>query len=330
VRSTVLTRSTTILLIKPVTVYVAPQGFERELIDDVETLAGGASEVRGRLVFSKAPAVSLPWAQCTWRDGQVFEIESISDAARKLRALKPFWHLHSSGHHRRATLIQEQLPKLPKALQSPLAFLGPATDVQPGAWTLLEPNRLLASADLSSPFADGEVTFHEDKKAPSRAYLKLWELFTIDRVRPEAGVRCLDLGASPGGWTYVLASIGCEVLAVDRAELAPEVARMPGVTSLVGNAFTLKPADVGPVDWLFSDLICYPEQLFKLVQTWLESGMCKNFVCTIKFKGPTDHLTTRKFAAIPGSRLRHLSQNKHELTWWLTRDSQSSSFDQRA
>jgi 23S rRNA (cytidine2498-2'-O)-methyltransferase len=324
-----LTRTPAFLLISFVTVYVAPQGFENELLANVETLAGGASDVRGRLVFSNAPAVPLPWAQSAWRDAKILEIESISDAARKLRALKPFWHLHSSGHHRRATLIQEQLPKLPKSLQGPLDFLGPIPDIRPGAFTLLEPNRLLASCDLSSPFPDGEVTFHEDKTAPSRAYLKLWELFTIDRVRPQAGSRCIDLGASPGGWTYVLASIGCEVLAVDRAELAPEVARMPGVTSLVRNAFTLKPADVGPVDWLFSDLICYPEQLLGLVQTWLESGMCKNFVCTIKFKGPTDHLTTGKFAAIAGSHLRHLSQNKHELTWWLTTDPQPSNSDQR-
>jgi 23S rRNA (cytidine2498-2'-O)-methyltransferase len=38
-------------------------------------------------------------------------------------------------------------------------------------------------------------------------------------------------------------------------------------------------------------------------------------VCTLKFQGPTDHETARRFAAIPGSRLMHLHHNKHELTW---------------
>ena len=29
----------------------------------------------------------------------------------------------------------------------------------------------------------------------------------------------------------------------------------------------------------------------------------------------TDHESARRFAAIPGSQLRHLFHNKHELTW---------------
>nr|MDP9196734.1 hypothetical protein [Pseudomonadota bacterium] len=75
------------------------------------------------------------------------------------------------------------------------------------------------------------------------------------------------------------------------------------------------PEDVGPVDWFCSDVICYPERLLRLVQTWRDSGLVRNFVCTIKFQGPTDHATARAFAAIPGSRLMHLHHNKHELTW---------------
>jgi 23S rRNA (cytidine2498-2'-O)-methyltransferase len=69
------------------------------------------------------------------------------------------------------------------------------------------------------------------------------------------------------------------------------------------------------VDWLFSDVVCYPARLLALVERWLANGTCRNFVCTIKFQGPTDHETARRFAAIPGSQLRHLFHNKHELTW---------------
>jgi 23S rRNA (cytidine2498-2'-O)-methyltransferase len=52
-----------------------------------------------------------------------------------------------------------------------------------------------------------------------------------------------------------------------------------------------------------------------MVARWLELGSVRNFVCTLKFQGETDHETARQFAAIPGSRLVHLSCNKHELTW---------------
>jgi 23S rRNA (cytidine2498-2'-O)-methyltransferase len=81
------------------------------------------------------------------------------------------------------------------------------------------------------------------------------------------------------------------------------------------DAFTLKPEDIGPVSWLFCDVICYPPRLFTWIEKWLASGLCNNFVCTIKMQGSADFDTPRRFAAIPGSRVVHLYHNKHELTW---------------
>jgi 23S rRNA (cytidine2498-2'-O)-methyltransferase len=72
---------------------------------------------------------------------------------------------------------------------------------------------------------------------------------------------------------------------------------------------------VGPVDWLFSDVVCYPKRLLALAKNWLTSGLARRFVCTIKFQGATDFEVMREFAAIPGSKLLHLHHNKHELTW---------------
>jgi 23S rRNA (cytidine2498-2'-O)-methyltransferase len=39
------------------------------------------------------------------------------------------------------------------------------------------------------------------------------------------------------------------------------------------------------------------------------------YPCTVKFQGATDFDAMQAFAAIPGSRLLHLHNNKHELTW---------------
>ena len=64
---------------------------------------------------------------------------------------------------------------------------------------------------------------------------------------------------------------------------------MPGVEWRGESAFALEPASVGPVDWLFSDIVCYPDRLLRLVEHWRASGLVKNFVCTIKFQGETDH-----------------------------------------
>jgi 23S rRNA (cytidine2498-2'-O)-methyltransferase len=185
-----------------------------------------------------------------------------------------------------------------------------------GSWTLLSPDRLLAAPRCSSPFANGEVVFVEDKIGPpNRAYLKLWEALVRLGRWPGPGERCLDLGASPGGWTWVLARLGAAVVAVDKAPLDPKVAAMSGVSWRGESAFALAPESVGAVDWLFSDIVCYPKRLLTLVEKWLAAGTVRRFVCTVKFQGATDFAAMARFAAIPGSRLLHLHHNKHELTW---------------
>ena len=95
----------------------------------------------------------------------------------------------------------------------------------------------------SEPGCLGEYEFEEDKRSPpSRAYLKLWELFTRLGYWPQAGDRVLDLGCSPGGWTWVLATqLGAMVVAVDRSPLARNLMEHRNVEFLKGDAFTLTP-----------------------------------------------------------------------------------------
>ena len=87
------------------------------------------------------------------------------------------------------------------------------------------------------------------------------------------------------------------------------------------DAFTLRPSELGPVDWLCSDVICYPEALLDWVSAWREAGLARNFICTIKMQGSSfDRTVTDKFAALPGSRVMHLWHNRHELTWICVED----------
>jgi 23S rRNA (cytidine2498-2'-O)-methyltransferase len=293
-----------------VTAYLAPEGFLDELLHE---LGAAAIATHGRLVLARGAPFNPSWVANVWHDPVRLPIASIGDAARQLRAIQRNWALYSRAHHRRAALIEE---KLPKVAAKPLAFGAPAPAAPLGSWTLLDENTVLAAARSSSPFPNGEARFVEDHEAPpSRAYLKLWELFALLGEGPRLGEVCLDLGASPGGWTWVLHELGARVIAVDKAPLEPRIAALPRVEILRQSAYALDPMEVGRIDWFFSDVVSYPQRLLQLVERWMAAGTCRRFVCTVKFQGATDHATTRRFAAIPGSRLMHLHHNKHELTW---------------
>lgn len=289
----------------PLQGFLAPEGYEEELAHE---LRGRVTARHGRLLLADPPPRPPAWAQNVWLDPREVEISSIADAARKLRALQRNWALYSVGHHRRGRLIEEALPKVSFR---PLRFPEPPPAAPLGSFALLDPGRLLASPACSSPFRHGEAQFVEDREGPpNRAYLKLEEALTLLGARPGPGDRCIDLGASPGGWTYLLARLGASVRSVDKAPLDPKVAAMPGVAFEAASAFSIAPE---PVDWLFCDVACYPRRLLRLVEAWLPSA--RNLVCTVKFQGATDHAAAEAFARIEHARLFHLHHNKHELTF---------------
>ena len=288
--------------------YLAADGFEASLAEELNRRGVTVSDWHGRLALSPDPPVQTAWALDTWTDPREIEVPTVKAAADALRAMQRNWGAYGASHHRRMALIGERLPPV-KARALTFPESAPVSHL--GGWTLLAPDRMLASPTKSSPFVNGECHFIEDHIGPpSRAYLKLWEALVRFGRWPGAGEQCLDLGASPGGWTWVLAKLGADVTAVDKAPLAATVAAMPGVTERLDSAFGLEPE---PVDWLFSDIIAYPDRLLALVRRWIEAGAVRYIVCTIKFQGPTDHDAAEAFAAIPGGHVIHLFHNKHEL-----------------
>lgn len=293
--------------------FVADPDFRPQLRDELGPAAG--RWLSDDLLLAPRPPRDPAWARNIWRAPRTIEIASIGAAVKALKAIQRNWCLHppGSGLNRRARLIADQLPPVKAA---PLALGAPAPHAPLGSWTLLDPHLLLAAGDCASPFPNGIAHFIEDRAGPpNRAYLKLWEALARMRRAPGPGDRCLDLGASPGGWSWSLAMLGAEVIAVDKAPLDPAVTALPTVTVRQDSAFALDPAALGPIDWLVCDVICYPARTLKLVEQWLAAGTVRHMVVTLKFQGATDHATARAFQAIPGGRLVHLSQNKHELTW---------------
>ncbi len=268
---------------------------------------------------------NLPyWSRCAMLSPLEIEFESIGSASAALKSIQRNWAPYQYQFFRRAELIQQKLPYINlKTREFPAKI--PSSPI--GLYTLTGENRMIASANTSSFLPAGKIDFKEDhENPPSRAYLKIQESLTMANLLngtpfPKANERCFEAGACPGGWTWVLVNLGANVLAVDRTELAPSLMKNPLVRFEKHDAFTLKPEEIGFCDWVFSDVICYPERLLKWVNGWLKSGLARNIICTIKMQGEPDWNTIGKFAEIPGSRILHLNYNKHELTWIHTEKS---------
>ncbi|MES1157823.1 MAG: SAM-dependent methyltransferase [Haliangium ochraceum] len=207
-----------------------------------------------------------------------------------------------------------------------------------GRWMLvqllaLSRDRLLVSAaaprplpcggfDLA-PWPGGNAPVSIDRAPPSRAYQKLEEAFLWIGAEPRTGDSCVDLGAAPGGWTATLRKRRAEVVAVDRAPLAPPLARNPGVATVIGNAFTFTPPR--PVDWMVSDVVCEPPRSLALAERWVASGLCRNLIVTVKFKGKAGYgvlggVGQRLFdAGARFARVKQLAHNKNEVTVFARR-----------
>jgi 23S rRNA (cytidine2498-2'-O)-methyltransferase len=285
--------------------YFAFEGFEKDLEEEL-----GSNITRyERLMLSDQAPTNLYWAQNIWHEPQVIRFQSISGAARALQSMQKLWAFYPYRHIRRGQLIQSHLAYFsPK----PLVFGAPLPQAPLGSWTLIDENTLMASPNCSSPFANGEIVFQETQEPPSRAYLKLWEFFTRTGHQPQTHETCLELGASPGSWTWVLQKLSKKVISIDRSPLDPAISRLANVEFRQQNAFSIQGDDLVGVDWVFCDVVCYPEKLLEWIKTISRPKL--RIVATIKFQNGVNKEILRDFAAI--GNLVHLCHNKHEMTWY--------------
>lgn len=293
------------------TVYVAKPDYLNELCSELAEV----TKVVGNLVFSPQHQTNVCFALDIWSDVQCVTFESISQAVKQLRMTGKFWYLNPIANIRRSHLILDELRRLPD-----LNRHFPVTDPIPpiGCFSLLDKNTLVFSTTRWKQWPMGQTFFIEDKKhPPNRAYLKLWEALTVIDRLPKPGDKALDLGASPGGWTYVLQSLGAHVTAVDKAPLSAPIAKLPNVHYLQQSAFALEPDSFDKAfDWVLCDVACYPDRLYPLISKWIDSGKAKNMIFTIKLQGQTDMDIIQRFKELPRSRVLHLFQNKHEATFF--------------
>lgn len=296
----------------PAAVYITKPEFIVELQKEI----GNATEVIDNLVFSDTINPNVCFALDIWLEPQIISFNSISEAVKILRQAGKYWYLHPLTQIRRSRLIESQLRKCPPLTrQFPIETEIPSV----GGFTLLDNNTLLFSGKRSKKWPDGICDFIEDKvNPPNRAYLKLWEALSLLENYPKAGELALDLGASPGGWTYVMQSLGTTVTSVDKAPLDEKIAKLPRIHYLKESAFALDPSKLEQhFDWILSDVACYPDRAYALISKWINSGKrFKQMIFTIKLQGDIDLELIKKFQEIPNSRLLNLFYNKHEVTFF--------------
>ncbi|MFN0025750.1 MAG: SAM-dependent methyltransferase [Acidimicrobiales bacterium] len=306
-----------------ITAYLAAEGFEQQCEDELGHAGIRVGPPHGRLYLSEAAPKAMAWAADVWFNAEEVPISSIAHAARQLRDRGRNWVAYAPEHRGRARLIQERLPRFePRALdvldQPPSAPLG--------SWTLLDPQRMLVTVHSASRFPLGVPALVEHRQGPpSRAYLKLWEATLRLGRRPGPQDWCVDLGASPGGWTWLLRQWATPVVAVDRAPLDERVAADPEVAFVQGSAFSLDLAGTiamagerwdrqGPPTWVLGDIACFPARLEPLIEQWQALAPRPTMILTVKLQGTTDHRDVAQLAERSGARLCHLHHNKHELT----------------
>jgi 23S rRNA (cytidine2498-2'-O)-methyltransferase len=187
---------------------------------------------------------------------------------------------------------------------------------------LLEPERAVGGAlyslDAHSLFHGGRARLKMPQKAPSRAALKLEEAFLWLGRGPEPGDLCADLGAAPGGWSYVLLERRARVIAVDPAKLAPDIMKRKGLRHVQESAFQFEPGE--PVTWLCCDMAWRPLEAAQLLAKWARRRWASFLVANLKLpmKKKAEFVREIKKTVAGGGwrdvRARQLYHDREEIT----------------
>jgi len=163
---------------------------------------------------------------------------------------------------------------------------------------------LLALADVrhAAPWPQGIPRLKFPRGAPSRSTLKLDEAFLVllddaDRralLRP--GMTAVDLGASPGGWTFQLVARGMRVTAVDNGPMDDALMASGQVEHRREDGFRFRPRQ--RVDWVVCDMVEQPARVATLMRDWLSEGAARAALFNLKLPMKKRWLETQRCIAL--------------------------------
>jgi 23S rRNA (cytidine2498-2'-O)-methyltransferase len=186
----------------------------------------------------------------------------------------------------------------------------------------------------SAPWPLGIPRLKLSHEAPSRSALKLEEaLLTLlspgERARwLQPGMRAADLGAAPGGWSWVLARAGLQVTAIDNGPLAESALATGQIRHVRADGFTWQPAQ--PLDWMVCDMVEQPRRVAVRMAEWFAQGWCRRAIFNLKLPmkkrydeveaNLADFVARCRQAGVPVEwRARQLYHDREEITVYAQR-----------
>jgi 23S rRNA (cytidine2498-2'-O)-methyltransferase len=180
----------------------------------------------------------------------------------------------------------------------------------------------------SAPWPMGIPRLRMPSGAPSRSTLKLAEAFMqfVPGRAFEPGLSAVDLGASPGGWTWQLVKRGFHVVAVDNGPMDAALLDSGQVKHRRTDGFHYEPSD--PVDWMVCDMVESPSRIAALVSNWIERGWCRECIFNLKLPmkkrwEEVERCRVMIDEALGGAgyylRLKQLYHDREEVTGYLAR-----------
>jgi 23S rRNA (cytidine2498-2'-O)-methyltransferase len=207
------------------------------------------------------------------RHGEVWVEHPDSDEGKQLAGLaRALGNALRPALRQRGMVTDKDDPRLPRLhvllLAGNHALLGSADPKDASPWPLGVP-RLRAHAD-----------------APSRSALKLEEALMClltPKEREEflqPGMNAADLGAAPGGWSWVLARRHIRVAAIDNGPLAQSALDTGVIEHIRADGFRWQPPK--PLDWMVCDMVESPAKVADRMATWFREGWCKRAIFNLK------------------------------------------------
>ena len=253
--------------------------------------------------------------------GQLWLETADTNAAKELSGFCRKFEPHLNKALSQAGLLKPDSPDAPRLhvffLDSSTAWVGTSQPGNSSSWRMGIPR-------LKMP--------HD---APSRSTLKLAEallelLTEPERLQLRPGRRAVDLGASPGGWTYQLVQRGMKAIAVDNGPMDPALLEGGLVEHLRADGFTFRPRH--PVDLLVCDMVDKPARVVDLIARWFERGDCRMAIFNLKLpmKRRFDELQLAReilqtrLSRLGGTwriRVRHLYHDREEVSCLVIRES---------
>ncbi|MGI5308654.1 23S rRNA (cytidine(2498)-2'-O)-methyltransferase RlmM [Rheinheimera sp. WS51] len=185
-------------------------------------------------------------------------------------------------------------------------------------------------AENNSPLENGILRLKFPNEAPSRSTLKLEEAFIqfIPKAQWEtrlaSGMRAVDLGACPGGWTYQLVRRSMMVTAIDNGPMAQSLMDTGQVKHLMIDGFKFEPQKQN-VYWLVCDMIEQPKRVADRIADWIINKWCQESIFNLKLPMKKRYETVQEILESFEQRLqtagikyqlqvKHLYHDREEVT----------------